>query len=206
MAQDLRRILWLLENRREEPSAPSSTVARSNPRPRSAARSGSWSESSVYSPESNVPTSSMRLRGGQADHLSRHLILCGSAMPCDLFHRMSVAVARRKIHPCIDSRWIAAQCLLDRAVFLHKFAPVRRAQETQAGNAVANRNLIHRTAGRTHTGIFGVRLHEDSSFADAADRVIKRMAAARQATQRTQSFPSVGWRLSLTTELNDGPS
>ena len=59
---------------------------------------------------------------------------------------VAIAIARREIHVAVNVRRLAAQRLLDQTERLHELLPVDRAQETQAGDAVADRNLIGRLA------------------------------------------------------------
>ena len=79
---------------------------------------------------------------GQLDGLLSDLCLRELALAGDGFDRMAIAIAGRKIHRAVNVSGVGAQDLLDDAQALHKFLPVHRAQETQAGDAVADRNLI----------------------------------------------------------------
>jgi len=80
----------------------------------------------------------------EMNRLASHVILGQTAAPRDLLHRVAVAVARAKIHPGINLCRIAAQGLFDNAVPLDEFAPIRRREESQSADAVADRDLIRR--------------------------------------------------------------
>ena len=53
-----------------------------------------------------------------------------------------VAVPRGEIHPGIHRSWIPAEGVLDRAQVLDEIAPVHRAEEPEAGDAVADGDLV----------------------------------------------------------------
>ena len=55
---------------------------------------------------------------------------------------MPVAIAGCKIHRVVNPGGIAAQNQLDLAQVFHKLLPIHGAQETQAGDAVADGNLV----------------------------------------------------------------
>ena len=76
--------------------------------------------------------------------LERYLRHLGFGQPAvfrGLFDDMAVAIAGCKIHPAVDSARIRTQSLFDDAHRFDEFAPVHRSQKTQAGNAVADRDL-----------------------------------------------------------------
>ena len=77
----------------------------------------------------------------QFDRLTSHLALLQSAIFCDRFDCMAVAVAGGKIHPAIDAFRIFPQSLLDNAQGLDKLAPIQRAKHPQAADAVADGDL-----------------------------------------------------------------
>src|ERR1700694_1584683 len=57
---------------------------------------------------------------------------------------MAITASSRKLHRAINALRILAQYLLDNADVLDELAPVDRAQETEASNAVADGNLVRR--------------------------------------------------------------
>ena len=73
---------------------------------------------------------------------ARHLAFGDAAALRNLLHHVAVAVTGGKIHLAIDVPRVLAQGLLDNAHRLDELAPVHRAQETEAADAVAHRNLI----------------------------------------------------------------
>src|SRR5580765_8131585 len=58
------------------------------------------------------------------------------------FNDVAITVARRKIHLAVNLGWLAAQCLFDKTERFDEFLPIDRAQQAQARDAVADRNLI----------------------------------------------------------------
>ncbi len=60
----------------------------------------------------------------------------------DRLDDVAVAVAGREVHPAVEPARILAQRLLDDAHRLDELAPVHRAQEAQAADAVADRDLV----------------------------------------------------------------
>jgi hypothetical protein len=60
----------------------------------------------------------------------------------DGFNGVAIAIAGGEIHRRINSRRLSAEDLLDNAHLLHELAPVHRAEKPQAGDAVADRNLV----------------------------------------------------------------
>src|SRR4030043_1273923 len=55
---------------------------------------------------------------------------------------MTVAITGRKIHLAIDSTGILSQSLFNYAHSLYELAPVHRPKKSEAGDAVAYRNLV----------------------------------------------------------------
>ena len=78
----------------------------------------------------------------QTDRRARHLAFGQRAALRHALRCMAVAIAGNEIHPAIDATRILAQRLLDDAHGLDELAPVRRAQDPQAADAVADGNLI----------------------------------------------------------------
>ena len=60
----------------------------------------------------------------------------------EFLDRVPIAVAGREIHPAIYAAGIFAQRSFDQAHGLDKLAPVHRAQDTEAADAVAHRDLV----------------------------------------------------------------
>ena len=79
---------------------------------------------------------------GQFNRLTRHFDLGEPPFFGQIFCRMPITIARRKIHPAINPGRVFAQGLLDDTHRLDKIAPVHRAQHAQATDAVTDRNLI----------------------------------------------------------------
>ena len=95
------------------------------------------------------PVSASLLPGaglGQMDGLSRHVRFRDLAVPGKELDRMTIAIAGRKIHRAINISRVGAQSLLHKTQALHEVLPVHCTQETKAGNAVADRNLVGRLA------------------------------------------------------------
>ena len=81
---------------------------------------------------------SARCLACEVDRSFCHLALGQSTVLRDPFYGVSVAVAGRKIHACIDLVGILFERLLDQAHRLDEFTPVHCAQKAQAGDAVAD--------------------------------------------------------------------
>ena len=64
------------------------------------------------------------------------------ALAGNRFGRMAIAVARREIHRPINAARIIKQHLLDDTMGFDKALPIHRPDDTQATNAVADRNLV----------------------------------------------------------------
>ena len=78
----------------------------------------------------------------ELDRFLRHFNFRKFALAGERFDRVTVAIARRKIHLTIDAGRLAPQRVLDQTQGLHERLPIDRAQETQAGDAVADRDLV----------------------------------------------------------------
>ncbi|MGO9371952.1 MAG: hypothetical protein ACLQBD_07600 [Syntrophobacteraceae bacterium] len=78
----------------------------------------------------------------QLDRLTRHLALGVQTTLSSLFHDVAVAIAGSKIHLAVDVAGVLTQGLLDNAHRLDELAPVHRAQEPEAADAVAHRDLV----------------------------------------------------------------
>src|SRR5207344_2931585 len=94
-------------------------------------------------------------RGGrifvrELDRLPRDFAFGQPAALGDLLDDVPIAVARPEIHPGVDSAGILAQLLFDRAHRLDEIAPVHRAQETEAADRIADRDLHARLLLRSH--------------------------------------------------------
>ncbi len=79
---------------------------------------------------------------GQPDRLARHIGFVQTAPLRDLLDNMAVAVTGGEVHPAVCSPRVLAQSLLDGAHRLDECAPVHRPQEPEAGDAVADGNLV----------------------------------------------------------------
>ena len=113
-------------------------------------------------------------------------------MAGDGLDRMAITIAGDKIHLPVNPGRIEAQRLLDLAHVLHKLLPVHGAQETQAGDAVADGNLV----GGLVLALEVDQLLDGKSLLhepllEPAPRQVHRRALARQALQRTP--PRTSW-------------
>ena len=77
----------------------------------------------------------------EVDCVFRNFPFRVSAIFSRFFDDMAVLIAGRKIHPCIHVAGIIAQRLLDQTHGFNEFAPVHRTKKSQAGDAVADRDL-----------------------------------------------------------------
>ena len=82
--------------------------------------------------------------GCQLDGFPRDLRLQQFAVPGQGFDGMAIAVPRGKIHRRVDSGGILPQDGIHPAQVLHKLLPIDRTQETETGDAVADRDLVGR--------------------------------------------------------------
>ncbi len=78
----------------------------------------------------------------ELDRLAGHFELRQLAALGDTLNGVAIAIARGKIHRGIDSCRFAAQDLFDDAHLLDEITPIHRAEKSQTGNAVADRNLV----------------------------------------------------------------
>src|ERR1039458_4529863 len=78
----------------------------------------------------------------QLDRCARHLGLGSAAVLGDLLDCVPVTVTRREVHLAVESAWVLTKNLFDGAQGLDKLAPVHSAQDTEAADAVAHRDLI----------------------------------------------------------------
>ena len=78
----------------------------------------------------------------QLHHLARHLCLGNACQARALFHHVAVAVAGGEVHARVDTAGVLAQGGLHQALGFDKIAPVRSAEQAQAGNAVADADLV----------------------------------------------------------------
>ncbi len=83
-----------------------------------------------------------RCRLRQLQHARGHRVFAGAAAPRQQLDAVPVAVAGLEIHLRVGAMRIAAQMRLDHAQLFDEIAPVHRRQQTQAGDAVADRDLI----------------------------------------------------------------
>jgi hypothetical protein len=96
----------------------------------------------------------LRARGLRQRHRrGSHAVLRQRRVPRDALDRLAVLVTRREVHRGIDAGRVAAQRLLDDRQPLDEVAPVHRAEQAQAADAVADRHLGGRLALR-------LQLHE----------------------------------------------
>ena len=79
---------------------------------------------------------------GELDRAPGHLGLRERAPLRDFFDRMAIAVAAGKVHPRVGTGGIVAQGSLDNTHGFDELAPIQCAQEAQAADAVADRNLV----------------------------------------------------------------
>ena len=57
---------------------------------------------------------------------------------------MPITIPSLKVHQFVDPRRIAIECLLDKTLFSDELRPIMNTQETQARDAVSDRNLLCR--------------------------------------------------------------
>ena len=94
-----------------------------------------------------IPGAFLRRAGlGQPEGGFRHFKFRESAVLGHGLDGMAIAVPRRKIHPEIDSAGIGPQDLFDLAEVLHEIPPVIGSEKTQAGDGMADGNLVGRLA------------------------------------------------------------
>ena len=114
----------------------------------------------------------------------------GQRLAGDALDHVPVAVARGEIHARVDAGRVLAQRLLDDAQRLDELAPVHRAEEAQAADAVADRDLVGGlllALGCTSCSIvwpaFGSRCSIQVS--GSASAALAALQAARRARRRT---------------------
>ena len=113
-------------------------------------RSGSSRRAPRASPAAPARAAASR----ELDRLARDLGLRTARCACAIVSiDVAVAVARGEIHRARRRRRILAQRLLDDAHRLDELAPVHRAEEAQAADAVADRDLVGGL-------LLGLRLHQ----------------------------------------------
>ena len=78
----------------------------------------------------------------QLDGFAGHRALGQLPLARDLLGGVAIAVARRKVHPAINTAGVLEQGLLDDTLRLDKFLPIHRTEDTQAADAVADRHLV----------------------------------------------------------------
>ncbi len=93
------------------------------------------------------------LGAGQLDALAGHLFFTVAAVPGQAFEHMAVMVAGGEIHASVDPRGVLFQYLFDPAHQLDELAPVAGREQAQAGDAVADGDLVGGL-------LLGVELHQ----------------------------------------------
>ncbi len=83
-----------------------------------------------------------RTVSGQLDGALRDVRFRKFTLPGQKFDRMPVTIAGRKIHRVVNPGGIAAQNQFDLAQVFHELFPVHGAQETEAGDTVADGDLV----------------------------------------------------------------
>ena len=84
---------------------------------------------------------------------ARDLVLATAGCACAIcLDRVAVAVARREVHRRVDAGRVGAQRALDHAHRLDEVAPVGRAEEAQAADAVADRRPGRRPGSGSPAG------------------------------------------------------
>src|SRR5207253_1088954 len=78
----------------------------------------------------------------QLDGFARHFDFRERTMAGEDFDDVAITIARGEIHVAVNIGRLAAQCLLDQAKRLDELLPIDRTKQTQARDAMANRNLI----------------------------------------------------------------
>src|ERR1019366_7933985 len=78
----------------------------------------------------------------QLDRCARHLGLGSAAVFWGFFGCVAVTGTRPELHLAVESAWVLTKNLFDGAQGLDKLAPVHSAQDTEAADAVAHRDLI----------------------------------------------------------------
>ncbi len=118
------------------------------------------------------------------DRLARNLDLGQAAEAREALHHVPVPVARGEIHRRIDRIGILAQLLLHRAHAFDELAPVHRAEEPQAADAVADRHLVGRLALRFRMDeLLDGRAGFGEALFDPRERQRKRGALTLQAAR-----------------------
>ena len=115
----------------------------------------------------------------QLDGFARHFDFRKRTVTGERFDDVAITIARRKIHVAVNIGRLAAQRLLDQAERFDEFLPIDRAQQTQARDAVADRNLI---GGLALTFLMDQLLHRESLL----ERALLE-PAARQVQHRIQT-------------------
>ncbi len=85
-----------------------------------------------------------RARPREVDGAVGHLFFGQPACFGDRLNHMAIAVATGEIHAGIGGDRVAAQGAFDHAHRFDELAPVQRAQQAQAADAIADRDLVSR--------------------------------------------------------------
>ncbi len=127
----------------------------------------------------------LRAVESQSDRCTRRLAFGAGAALRDLLHGVAIAITGGKIHPLVRAAWVFAQCFLDDAHCLDKFAPVRRSEKTETADTVAHRELIGGLSlvFRAHT-LFDRPARLGQALFDPGERQRQRRPLALQTTSK----------------------
>ena len=78
----------------------------------------------------------------QPNRVCRHLCFCQTAFLGNALDRVSITVARRKVHRAINVLRILAENSFDHTDAFDEIAPIDRAQEPKTADTVADRDLV----------------------------------------------------------------